>query len=124
MADKNITRSKRADRRRSRVRGKIHGTPERPRFTVTKSLNNIFAQIIDDDTATTLVAAASNSASVKEQLKDGMSKTEVATVVGAVVAAAAKEKGIEKVVFDRNTNRFHGRIKAAADSARKAGLQF
>jgi large subunit ribosomal protein L18 len=124
MADKNITRSKRAERRRSRVRGKIHGTPERPRFTVTKSLNNIFAQIIDDDTASTIVAAASNSASVKEQLKDGMSKTEVAAVVGAVVAAAAKEKGIERVVFDRNTNRFHGRIKAIADSARKAGLQF
>jgi large subunit ribosomal protein L18 len=101
----------------------VFGTAEVPRLTVAKSLNNVFAQIIDDEKHITLVGAASNSATVREKLSDGQTKTDVAKVVGEVIAARAKEKGIERVVFDRNINRFHGRVKAVADGAREGGLK-
>lgn len=124
MADKNIVKQKQAQKRRMRVRGKIHGTPEIPRLTVAKSLNNVFAQVIDDVNRVTLVAVASNSKSVKEKLKDKMTKVQISSVVGETIATLAKEKGIENVVFDRNISLYHGRIKAVADGARKAGLKF
>ena len=124
MADKNIYKFERAERRRRRVRGKVHGTVERPRLTVSKSLKNVFVQIIDDDRAMTLVAAASNSKNVAAQLKPEMTKVEVAQKVGEIVAQEAKTHGIEVVVFDRNRYRYHGRIKAVADGARKGGLKF
>lgn len=124
MADKNVERKKRAERRRRRVRGHIAGTAERPRLTVAKSLKNIFVQIVDDEKAVTLVAAASNSKNVVAKLKDDMTKVDVARAVGEVLAAEAKEKGIEAVVFDRNQFRYHGRIKAVADGARAGGLKF
>ncbi len=124
MADKNIDKAKRADRRRKRVRGKIFGTSVRPRLSVTKSLNNLFVQIIDDEKQATLVACASNSDTVKGEITKKMNKSAVAKKVGTAVAALAKEKGIEAVVFDRNKNRFHGRIKAFADGAREGGLIF
>jgi len=124
MADKNILRAKRALRRRRKVRGTVVGTAERPRLTVSKSLNNIFAQLIDDDKKVTIVAAASNSKNVSSHLKDDMSKTKVAIKVGEIIANEAKEKGIEAVVFDRNEHRYQGRVKALADGARKSGLKF
>ena len=124
MADKNIVKSKRLRRQRLRVREKISGTSERPRLSVTKSLKNIFAQIIDDENRITLVAASSLSGNVKPSLKTGMKKSEVAKIVGEIVGKEAKEKGISSVVFDRNRNRFHGRIKAVAEGAREAGLKF
>jgi len=124
MADKNVERRKRAERRRRRVRGHIVGSAERPRLTVAKSLKNIFVQIVDDEKAVTLVAAASNSKNVVAQLKDDMTKVDVARAVGEVLAAEAKAKGIETVVFDRNQFRYHGRIKAVADGARAGGLKF
>lgn len=123
MADKSIMKSKRALRRRRKVRGIVMGTAERPRLTVSKSLNNIFAQVIDDEKKVTLVAAASNSKNVVSYLKDDMNKTKIAEKVGEIIAAEAKEKGIEAVVFDRNEHRYHGRIKALADGARKSGLK-
>ena len=124
MADKNILRAKRALRRRRKVRGIVVGTAERPRLTVSKSLNNIFAQIIDDEKKVTIIAAASNSQNVASHLKDDMSKTKVAIKVGEIIASEAKEKGIEVVVFDRNKHRYQGRVKALADGARKSGLKF
>lgn len=124
MADKNKKKSKMALRRRRRVRNKIKGTAERPRLTVCKTLNNIFAQIIDDDSHTTMVAMASNSKALAGDIKKSMKKTEVAGMVGMKIAEAAGEKGIKIVVFDRNRNRFHGRVRAVAEAARKAGLKF
>jgi large subunit ribosomal protein L18 len=124
MADKNIEKNKRAQRRRRRVRGNVFGTAECPRLTVAKSLKNIFAQIVDDEKMVTLAAAASNSQSVKSKLKKGMTKTEVALKVGEVIAQTAKLNGVDRVVFDRNKYRYHGRIKAVADGARKGGLEF
>ncbi len=123
MADKNIVKAKKAERRRRRVRGKVIGSLTRPRLTVTKSLQNVFAQLVDDENHTTLVSAASNSKDLKAELKDDMTKTDVAKMVGKRIAALAKEKGIETVVFDRNRNLFHGRIKAVADGAKAAGLK-
>ncbi|MFQ6009112.1 MAG: 50S ribosomal protein L18 [Candidatus Zixiibacteriota bacterium] len=124
MADENIEKTKRAIRRRRRVRLLVVGTAERPRLTVSKSLKNIFAQIVDDEKMMTLVAAASNSQCVKPELKKGMTKTEKAKVVGLILAQKAKQKGIAKVVFDRNKYKYHGRIKAVADGAREGGLEF
>ncbi len=124
MADKNITKSKKAIRRRMRVRKKVVGTPERPRLSVAKSLNNIFAQIIDDVNHVTLAAAASDNKTVTSEFSGEMTKTQKARKVGEVLARVAKEKGIETVVFDRNVSRYHGRIKAVADGAREGGLKF
>lgn len=123
MAVKSIKRSKRAERRRARVRGKITGTEDRPRLTVAKSLKNVFVQIIDDVHAVTLVAASSNSKNVAEAIKPEMTKTDVARKVGEVLAREAKAKGIESVVFDRNRFRYHGRVKAVAEGARSGGLK-
>ncbi|MBU8933092.1 MAG: 50S ribosomal protein L18 [candidate division Zixibacteria bacterium] len=124
MADKNIQKAKRAMRRRRKVRGIVSGTADRPRLTVCKSLNNMFAQIIDDEKAVTLVAASSNSKNVAEHIEADKNKSQVAFKVGEIIAAEAKAKGIETVVFDRNRHAYHGRIKALADGARKGGLKF
>ncbi len=123
MADRNVEKRKRAERRRRRVRGRIIGTAERPRLTVAKSLKNVFVQIIDDVNAVTIVAAATNSKSVAAEVTDKMTKVEAAKKVGEIVAAEAKAKGIESVVFDRNQYRYHGRIKAVAEGARSGGLK-
>ena len=124
MAEKNVVKSKKATRRRMRVRAKVSGTPERPRLTVAKSLNNIFVQIVDDVNRTTLVGVASNSKDVKNDVASAKNKTEAAKLVGKKVAELAGEKGINTVVFDRNQYRFHGRVKAVADGAREGGLKF
>ncbi|NOY88068.1 MAG: 50S ribosomal protein L18 [FCB group bacterium] len=124
MADKNIVKAKKAQRRQKRIRGKISGTPECPRLTVAKSLNNVFAQIIDDVKGVTLLATATNSKAIKDSLEKSMTKTQKAHQVGLVIAELAKEKGITKVVFDRNKSRYHGRVKAVADGAREGGLKF
>jgi large subunit ribosomal protein L18 len=123
MADKSIVKAKKAERRRSRVRGKVVGTQQRPRLTVAKSLKNMFVQIVDDEHRLTLVGLATNSKSVVGDVKS-VNKTEAAKLVGKKIAELAKEKGIEQVVFDRNQYRFHGRVKAVADGAREGGLKF
>jgi len=123
MADKNIEKTKRSDRRRRRVRGRIFGTPVKPRLSVSKSLKSIHAQIIDDEHGITIAAASSSSKSVAPELKGKMTKIQVAAIVGRVVAGLAKEKGIEMVVFDRGVSKYHGRIKAVAEGARKGGLK-
>jgi large subunit ribosomal protein L18 len=124
MSDKNIVKNKKAERRRRRVRGKVFGTPECPRLTVSRSLKHVTVQIIDDEKMLTLVGLASNSKEIAKEIKAAEKKTAVALKVGMKIAELAKAKGIEKVVFDRNQYRFHGRVKAVAEGARKGGLKF
>jgi len=110
-------------RRHSRVRAHVYGTPERPRLCVFRSLHHIHAQIIDDTRGHTLVAASTLDAEVREQLGD-KDKTAQAAVVGQVLGARARQQGINQVVFDRGGYPYHGRVKSLADGARKAGLEF
>jgi large subunit ribosomal protein L18 len=109
--------------RHKRIRQKIQGTSFRPRLAVFRSLNNIYAQVIDDTLGVTLVAASSLDSEVKEG-KDSQSKGKVSTTVGALLARRAREKGIERVVFDTGGYKYHGRVKAFAEAAREAGLEF
>ena len=112
-------------RRRRRVRGKVSGTPQRPRLNVFRSSLHIYAQVIDDTQGITLAAAGSHEAALREQFAgDESTKTAAAIAVGKLVAERAQEKGVEKVAFDRGGNRYHGRVKALADAAREAGLDF
>ena len=110
-------------KRHARVRLKVSGTAECPRLSVYRSLNHIYAQIIDDVAGNTLVACSSVEKSVMA-LVEGKSKKEVATIVGQELAKKALAKGIEKVVFDRGGYLYTGRVAALADGAREAGLKF
>lgn len=109
---------------RKRVRAKIVGTPERPRLSVYRSLKHIYAQIIDDTKGHTLVAMSSLSKEIRDEIKNAKNKTEVSRIVGLALAKKALEKGITKVVFDRNGYKYHGRVKALAEAAREGGLVF
>lgn len=109
--------------RHQRVRRKVHGTVECPRLAVFRSLQHIYAQVIDDDRQHTLVAASTVERAVAESVTD-LSKMEIAGRVGALVAQRAMEQGVKKVVFDRGGFKYHGRVRALADEARKAGLEF
>jgi len=125
MIGKKDTRAGR-ERRRKRVRGKIHGTTERLRLCVFRSSAHIYAQIIDDDRGHTLVAASTLDKtlgdSTAEEGENG--KIARATQVGKLLAQRAKEQGLAKVVFDRAGYLYHGRVKALADGARAGGLDF
>lgn len=110
-------------RRHIRVRRKLAGTAERPRLNVYRSLSNIYAQIIDDETGKTLVSASTIDTEIAAQIV-GKNKTEASKIVGQVVAERAKQAGIENVVFDRGGYRYHGRVAALAEGAREAGLKF
>ena len=114
-----LSRQKVRVRRHRRVRRKVMGMPDRPRLTVFRSNKGIYAQIIDDLESTTIVSAS--SLDVKES---GINKSQVAEKVGELLASRAKEKNIEKVVFDRGGYLYHGRVKALADGTRKGGIQF
>lgn len=122
--DKNTVRQ----RRHARVRKTVAGTASMPRLNVYRSLNHIYAQIIDDRTGNekggvTLAAASTMDKDVKAQL-DGLTKTDAAKVVGKVLAERALQKGVQTVVFDRGGYLYTGRVKALADGAREAGLKF
>ncbi|MCL1891230.1 MAG: 50S ribosomal protein L18 [Coriobacteriia bacterium] len=110
-------------RRQTRVRGKINGTAEVPRLRVTRSNGNIYAQLIDDVAGQTLAAASSLDADFKKEGKSGAT-VEGAAVVGELVGKRAKAAKIKKIVFDRGGHLYHGRVKALADGARSAGLEF
>jgi len=110
-------------RRQARVRRKVRGSSERPRLCVYRSLDHMYAQIIDDETGTTLVAASSLPSDLGEQ-EGHRGNVATAKKVGAAVAAKAQAKGIKQVVFDRNGFLYHGRVKALAEAAREAGLDF
>jgi large subunit ribosomal protein L18 len=122
MIKKDFT--KRRLRIKKTIRKKIYGTTERPRFSVYRSLNDIYGQIIDDTTGKTLVAVSSTSKEVKEELASAKSKVEKSVLVGKLLAKKALENKIESVVFDRNGYLYHGRVKAFADGAREGGLKF
>ena len=107
-------------KRHVRVRGKISGTPERPRLNVFRSNANIYAQIIDDVNGVTLVSANT----LEKEFEGATGNCEAATKVGQIIAERAKAKGIEQVVFDRGGYIFHGRVAALAEGAREAGLKF
>jgi len=114
-----LARQKKRARRHRRVRLKVAGMPDRPRLTVFRSNNGIYAQVIDDLEGKTLVSAS--SAEVKES---GLKKAEMAEKVGKLPAAKAKEKNLDNVVFDRGSYLYHGRVKSLAEGARKGGIQF
>ena len=119
------TQTPRAARRRRhiRVRARLAGTPARPRLAVFRSLNHIYAQIIDDAAGHTLAAASDSEAEVRSS-RDGKKKSEIATLVGESLARKAKAAGVTDVVFDRGGFKYHGRVKALAEAARKGGLGF
>lgn len=110
-------------RRHARVRLHLAGTAERPRLCVYRSLDAMYAQVIDDAAGVTLVSASTIDRGLKADMA-GKTKTEQAQLVGKAIAERAKEKGITTVVFDRGGFRFIGRVKALADAAREAGLEF
>ena len=106
---------------RKRIRSRIEGSGERPRLSVFRSNKQIYAQLIDDVTGVTLVSCSSR---IKDVNSQALSKTELSSHVGKLLAERAKEKGIEKVVFDRGGYKYHGRVKALAEAAREGGLKF
>ena len=110
-------------RRKYHVRKKVFGTPDRPRLTVFRSNRHIYAQIIDDLAGATLVSASSRAKSLRDQLPDGGDK-KAAQTVGETIAKQALSVGIKCICFDRNRYKFHGRVRALAEGARKAGLAF
>ncbi len=110
-------------RRHARVRKTVEGTVDRPRLAVFRSLNHIYAQVIDDTKGVTLASASTVDPAVKGQL-DGKKKRSQAELVGQAVAKKALEKGVKKVVFDRGGYQYIGRVQALADAARKEGLEF
>ncbi|MFP4393642.1 MAG: 50S ribosomal protein L18 [Anaerolineales bacterium] len=118
-----VNRNAARKRRHIHVRKHVAGTPERPRLNVFRSLNHIYAQIIDDSVGYTLVSASTVDREIREQL-EGMTKTEQAQVVGRVLGKRALDKGVKKVVFDRGGYQYHGRVAVLADAAREAGLDF
>ncbi|MEI6503741.1 MAG: 50S ribosomal protein L18 [Armatimonadota bacterium] len=111
-------------RRKNRVRRHITGTPERPRLSVSRSLKHIRAQVIDDSVGRTVAYASTQDKDVVASLSAGTGSIEAAVAVGKLVAERAKAAGVSAVVYDRGGRPFHGRVKALADAAREAGLDF
>jgi large subunit ribosomal protein L18 len=123
MADKNVLKSERLQRRKYRVRKSVFGSTERPRLSVFRSDKHIYAQLIDDFAGRTLASASSTLNDVRGDLKNG-GNVAAAKRVGKAIAEKAKAAGITQVAFDRGGRQYHGRIKALADAAREGGLKF
>ncbi len=123
MRTNDLKHEKGLARRHRRVRGKISGTSERPRLCVTRSNSNIYAQVIDDVSHTTICGVSTLGPEFKATGKKG-GTVEGAAEIGAIIGKMAQEKGVTKVVFDRGGHLYHGRVKALADAAREAGLVF
>lgn len=118
-----LTRRQSAQRRHRRIRKKVSGTTECPRLAIFRSNQHIYAQVIDDIAQQTLAAASTLEVDLKQSLSSG-DTCEASAAVGKLIAQRSIDKGIEQVVFDRGGNLYHGRVKALADAAREAGLQF
>ena len=120
------TKDDRRQRIKYRIRKKMRGTSERPRLSVFRSVSHIYVQVIDDMAGTTLAAASSVDAGVKAKMADDIrpGNRKGAELVGRTIAERLKEKGITRVIFDRNGFLYHGRVRAVADAARAAGLEF
>jgi large subunit ribosomal protein L18 len=119
-----VSRSKSREKRKRRVRNKVTGTPDRPRLSVFRSAKNIYAQIIDDTSFSTLVQISSISKDVRDTVQGKGGNREGASMIGKLIAQKALEKGIKRVVFDRNGFLYHGRVKSLAEAAREGGLEF
>jgi large subunit ribosomal protein L18 len=117
-----LTKLERRSRIRMRIRKKINGTAEAPRLAVYRSNKQIYVQVVNDLKGETILSASSKEKDIAAQT--GIKKTEQAKLVGKLLAAKCKEKGIEKVVFDRSGYKYHGRVKSLADAAREGGLKF
>jgi len=122
--DKNRARREGRERRHLRVRRKVMGTAERPRLTIFRSLSNVYCQLIDDQKGLTVAAASTLNPEIKQKLGEKRGNVKASEAVGEQIAKLAQAKGIKKVCFDRAGYRYHGRVKALADAARKAGLEF
>lgn len=109
--------------RHVRVRRRVSGSADRPRLCVFRSLNHVYAQVIDDSKGITLAAASSLDPEIRQQ-RDGKPKSQISNMVGTLIAERAKGRGVSAVVFDRGGHKFHGRTKALADAAREGGLVF
>lgn len=120
---KAVDKQKNRRARHARVRKKLSGTPDRPRLSVYKSNTNIYAQLVDDTTGTTLVQASTLDKELRSEDKANANK-ESAKKVGELIGKRAQEKGITDVVFDRSGYKYHGKVKELADGAREAGLKF
>ncbi len=118
-----LTRKESKQRRRRRIRGRVSGSAERPRLAVFRSNEHIYAQVIDDTKQHTLAAASTVEPDVKSKLSS-CANCNASVEVGKLIAARSQELGITKVVFDRGGNLYHGRVKALAEAAREAGLDF
>ena len=118
-----ISREEHRRRVHARVRARMAGTAERPRLNVYRSLEHIYAQLVDDSEGKTLVSASSRDNEVRKKLKGG-GNVAAARVIGRILAERAKARGMTAVVFDRGGYKYHGRVKALADAAREAGLKF
>ena len=121
--DKLKAKQAKLERRQRRVRGKVSGTAARPRLRVTRTNTHIYAQVIDDVAGSTMVAASTVDSELRGNLKSG-ANVEAAKAVGEAIGRRAVEAGIKEVVFDRGGRIYHGRVKALADGARSAGLEF
>ncbi len=115
-----LGREQKRRRRHARIRRKLKGTAERPRLCVHKSLNQIYAQVVDDGRGHTVASASTLNKEIQEQV--GRASVEAARLVGQLVARRAREAGVERVVFDRSGYPYHGKVKALADAAREEGL--
>ena len=124
MKSKATPRLKGRQRRHMRIRKKVNGTAERPRLTVYRSLNHIYVQLVDDLAGRTILTLSSGHKDVRDSLTGAKGKIAASKAVGKRVAEMAKEKGIERVCFDRGGYLYHGRVKAVADGAREGGLNF
>ncbi len=110
-------------RSKIKIRKTVSGTPERPRLTVYRSLNNIYAQLVDDSTGSTIAAASTLSKEINKEVASAKGKITRSKIVGTLLAKKAKEKNISAAVFDRNGYRYHGRVQAVAEGAREGGLK-
>lgn len=117
-------KNERRTRRKGHIRKKVHGTEQRPRLTIFRSLKHIYAQAIDDRTGATVAFASSLNDDGVRSVIEGNGKVGVGYAVGKVIAQRLKERNIESVTFDRNGYLYHGRVKAVAEGAREGGLQF
>lgn len=124
MRDKKKIKRGLSERRKKRVRKKVRGNSLRPRLTVYKSLNHIYAQVVNDEEQKTLFGASSLTPELKKNLNEKETKIEISKKVGLFLAKLAKERGIIKVIFDRNRYRYHGRVRSLAEGAREGGLEF
>ena len=121
--EKTVQRGAARKRRHRRVRKRVVGSSQRPRFNVFRSLNHIYAQVIDDTQGHTLAAASTQAPEIRDKVK-GLTKTEQAKLVGGLLARRALERGVKKVTFDRGGYKYHGRVKSLAEAAREGGLEF